>query len=243
MQHSIFSDNVSLPVIGSNIFKVEVNLDEALVVVSDHFLSVTLDAGGIHNHWSIINLTSPRILNLAKGLSPATLRVGGTSQDFVIFTRNGTKENGESFTQLGSSPIQQVMKSCIGCTTKVQYIGYNENGNNNYTMTGADWDLVNNFVLKVGWELIFGLNALLVKDWRLKTWDSSNAQELIQYTLNKGYKVAWELGNGMHIGVFFFIICSMFLIFTQLYKTLDMGLPLYVFSQAELSTAHAQICI
>ena len=198
MQYSAHSNN-------SSISKVEVNLDNALVVVSDQFLSVTLDAGGIHNHWRMINLTSPRILNLAKRLSPASLRVGGTSQDFVIFSPNGVVKSWKTFTQLASSPIKKCSKNNMKpCLIKVHCHSCKGNGIRNYTMTGADWDLVNNFVLNVGWELIFGLNVFLVKDWRLKTWDSSNARELIQYTLNKGYKVAWELGNGMRVG---FIVC------------------------------------
>ena len=206
MQGSAFSDDVFVPAYGSRIVEVEVNLDEALVVVSNHFLSVTVDTAGMRNHWSVINFTCPRILNLAKGLSPATLRVGGTSQDFVIFTPDGTIKNWESFSNKLASPqikrcSKNDMKSFTDCTNKVQC--YNCKGYfigiSNFTMTGADWDIVNNFVLKVGWELIFGLNVFLVKDWKLKTWDSSNAQELIQYTLNKGYKVAWELGNGMCI--------------------------------------------
>lgn len=206
MQHSTLSDHVSVPANDSNIIKVEVNLDEASSVVSDHFLSITLDSNIIRNNWKNINLMCPRILNLANGLSPATLRVGGTSQDFLTFTPNGRSKNLKSFSSKLTPPLikkcsKNDMKSYTDCTSNLQHYGYDRYGMDisNFTMSGADWDLVNNFVLKAGWQLVFGLNVFLVKDWELKTWDSRNAQELIQYTLDKGYTVAWELGNGTYV--------------------------------------------
>lgn len=55
------------------------------------FLSVTIDAGDIRSNWSGINFTAPRIQNMAAGLVPAMLRVGGTSGDYILFneTSNG----------------------------------------------------------------------------------------------------------------------------------------------------------
>ncbi len=68
------------------------NLDSAQWVVSDQFLSVTIDAGTIrYGDWTKYNFTSPRMLNLARALSPAILRVGGTSQDYLIFQKNETQ--------------------------------------------------------------------------------------------------------------------------------------------------------
>ena len=62
-----------------------VNLSDYVYEVSDQFLSVTIDAGNIKYNWEVINFTAPRIINMAKALVPAMLRVGGTSGDFVIF--------------------------------------------------------------------------------------------------------------------------------------------------------------
>lgn len=46
----------------------------------------------------------------------------------------------------------------------------------------------------VGWDLIFDLNSLLRKNGQ---WSPDNAIMLLEYTVDKGYKVAgWELGNG-----------------------------------------------
>ena len=63
-----------------------VDFTAPISVVDPQFLSVTLDAGDIRSNWSSINFTAPRIVNMAKALSPAMLRVGGTSADFLIFS-------------------------------------------------------------------------------------------------------------------------------------------------------------
>ena len=72
-----------------------VNLTGHVYEVSDQFLSVTIDAGNIKYNWEIINFTAPRVINMAKALVPAMLRVGGTAQDFVIFEES-TELNQES---------------------------------------------------------------------------------------------------------------------------------------------------
>ena len=140
-----------------------VNLTGYVYEVSDQFLSVTIDAGNIKGNWEVINFTAPRIINMAKALAPAMLRVGGTYQDFLIFVEETTKLNQVS----------------------------------DFTMNTTQWDAVNMFVEAVGWEFIFGLNALLRAS--NGSWDSANAEELMTYTTSKGYKVNWELGNGRRL--------------------------------------------
>ena len=72
-----------------------VNLTGYVYEVSDQFLSVTIDAGNIRYNWEVINFTAPRVINMAKALAPAMLRVGGTSGDFIIFEET-TELNQES---------------------------------------------------------------------------------------------------------------------------------------------------
>ena len=63
-----------------------------------------------------------------------------------------------------------------------------------YNFSEDDWDKIHTFIQKVGWDLIFDLNALQRNG---EEWDSRNARALMEYTRSKGYKVAgWELGNG-----------------------------------------------
>ena len=64
---------------------VSINLDRSVFTVSEKFLSVAIDSGIMLHHWPHVNFTSERLFNLAKGLSPAFLRVGGTNEDFLIY--------------------------------------------------------------------------------------------------------------------------------------------------------------
>jgi heparanase 1 len=61
-------------------------------------------------------------------------------------------------------------------------------------ITAKQWDELNQFVETVGWDLIFDLNSLFRKNG---LWLPDNAKLLMDYTSQKGYKIAgWELGNG-----------------------------------------------
>ena len=65
---------------------VSINLDRAVFTVNEKFLSVAIDSGILRHHWSpYVNFTSEKLYTLAKGLSPAFLRIGGTSEDFLIY--------------------------------------------------------------------------------------------------------------------------------------------------------------
>ena len=65
---------------------ISVQLDTPAHHVDEDFLSVTIDAGSIYHNWSDIDFTSTKILNIAKALTPIMLRVGGTYQDYLLFT-------------------------------------------------------------------------------------------------------------------------------------------------------------
>uniref|UniRef100_G3QJZ7 Heparanase n=1 Tax=Gorilla gorilla gorilla TaxID=9595 RepID=G3QJZ7_GORGO len=58
---------------------------EPLHLVSPSFLSVTIDANLATDPRFLIFLGSPKLRTLARGLSPAYLRFGGTKTDFLIF--------------------------------------------------------------------------------------------------------------------------------------------------------------
>lgn len=59
------------------------------------------------------------------------------------------------------------------------------------------------FSLKYRAVVFFGLNALSGRTIdsqgsAIGAWDSSNAESLIQYTVNKGYTIhGWELGKNL----------------------------------------------
>ena len=73
-----------------------VNLTSYVHEVSDQFLSVTIGAEAIKHNWRRINFTAPRVINMAKALAPAMLRVGGTSEDALIFEETAKLDGKES---------------------------------------------------------------------------------------------------------------------------------------------------
>ncbi len=164
---------------------INLDLDTVRDTVSAQFLSVTIDSCAIKYNWNMINFTSPRTQNLAKALSPAMLRIGGTDQDFLIFEPGGK----------GSRDDPSMDVPIVG---DPPYYNCYPTEHTNFTLNEAQWDEVNTFVDKVGWDIIFGLNVLLRQPWPVGSWDSSNAKQMMSYTTSKGYKVNWELGNGMY---------------------------------------------
>ena len=130
----------------------------------DYFLSVAIGISFIRHNRSGFDVSSPRFVNLAKHLSPAVFRMGGALEDYVVFNSSG-----------GGSDRPRPPKA------------------DSY-LQEWQWDIINDFSNKVGWNLIFGLNALL--RYPNGSWDSTNAAKLLNYTASKNYSVAWELGNG-----------------------------------------------
>ena len=147
-------------------------LSEAFNVVDERYLSVTIDAGELRDHLQHVNFVSPSVINTAKGLAPAVFRVGGTAADYAIYSPNGSNHT----SSIRNDNVHDVQT--------------------NYTMSPQEWDTINEFTQKVGWDLIFGLNLKLRSPWPKGNWDSLNAIELIKYSTKKGYNVSWELGNG-----------------------------------------------
>ena len=139
--------------------------------MSDRFLSVTIDSGAIAHNWDNLDLKSTSVINMGKALAPAMLRIGGTSEDFVIFKDSSS-----------SSILSRV-----------------DDGTNrsNITLSASQWDAINQYTQEVGWDMTFGLNVFLRNPWPHGSWDMTNAEELMKYTISKGYSVNWELGNGM----------------------------------------------
>lgn len=73
-----------------------IDTKNSIAQTDPQFLSLTIDAGHIRHNWSGINFTAPRIQNMAMALTPAMLRVGGTSGDDILFNNTQRSSNGES---------------------------------------------------------------------------------------------------------------------------------------------------
>lgn len=154
-----------------------VQLDSPLQDVSDHFLSVTLDSCAVQYNWSFIDFAARRVINMARALAPATLRVGGTHQGFLVFEPDGEYSPGLHHNQ----PTE------VNCYPKRE-------DRVKFPMTTAHFDAVTLFAREVGWDLVFGLNSLLRDENGV--WVSTNAEKLLRYSASKGYTVNWQLGNG-----------------------------------------------
>ena len=111
---------------------VSINVNHSVFSVDDEFLSVAIDTGIMRRHWQPLNFSSARFFTLAKGLSPAYLRIGGTSEDFLIY---------------------------IGSLTAVDLHKYKNE--TNFTITHADLEKIHEISSKTGWNIMFGLNVLL----------------------------------------------------------------------------------
>jgi len=68
---------------GQSYFEINVKTDKTIHVTDERFLSVALDANQLKYEWQEkkINLDNPMFNDLTKELSPAILRMGGTSAD------------------------------------------------------------------------------------------------------------------------------------------------------------------
>lgn len=145
--------------------EVFVNTEQCVHETDEEFLSVALDSGLIRHRWRRFNFSSEKIQNLARGLYPAFLRIGGTDEDFLIFT---------------DKPRGQTEQPDVKKYT-------------NFTMNGSDVDKIFHFANRTGLRVLFGLNVLLRTSEM--NWDSSNAEKLMNYMAKRGYLCGWELGN------------------------------------------------
>ncbi|XP_064601399.1 heparanase-like [Liolophura sinensis] len=76
--------------------EVTVQTDRVVSVTSERFVSITLDAGNLVNHWKGFDPRSSLAIRLARALYPAYLRVGGTPGDSLIFS-TGNKHQDTNF--------------------------------------------------------------------------------------------------------------------------------------------------
>ncbi|CAI0444306.1 unnamed protein product [Linum tenue] len=126
--------------------------------------------------WSV-STNSLLFLNLAS-FSPLKIRLGGTLQNKVIYE------------------TQQQACTASFIKSSSEMFGFSQG-----CLALSRWDELNTFFREAGAEVIFGLNALngrtIASDGSAKgAWNSSNAEALIRYTVNKNFTIfGWELGN------------------------------------------------
>lgn len=165
----------------SNEVEVRVNTMKPVHLVSEKFLSIAMNMGFVQEHWNRFDFSSPRVFTLARGLSPAFLRFGGTAEDWLHY-----KEKDPEIEDLVSD-VQNHQK-----LSEVRHKNFTD-----YNITGDDLDKMHFIGSKAGWNVLFGLNVCLrTKDGR---WDYSNPLKILEYVAGRNYSFGWELGNGKFI--------------------------------------------
>ena len=72
-------------VLGENVAVFRVNLGQVHNEVDDKFLSIALDSNLLAENWKRFDFNNQRLVAMARALSPAYLRLGGTKADEVVF--------------------------------------------------------------------------------------------------------------------------------------------------------------
>ncbi|XP_031371761.1 heparanase-like protein 3 [Punica granatum] len=162
----------------------------ASIAETDHnFICATLDYGPSDHcdHgfcWGKatlldLDLNNKILQNAVKAFSPLKIRMGGTLQDRMIYETPGDLK-----------PCNPMAVNSSGL------FGFSEG-----CLPMSRWDELHSFFKQTGAIVTFGLNVLYGRSVEssfsvVGDWNSSNAEALLRYTANKGYRIlGWELGN------------------------------------------------
>jgi len=170
-------------------------------VLHPEFLSFTIDTSLVMGgHWwgdsrhmekgvasdvtGKLDFKTERLLRLAKTLSPAMLRIGGTEAD-RLFYKPGKKAASEFFLD-GRYDDESLHGS-----DQLQTLHAHE-----YTLKKGLWKKIHDFTASTGMSLVFTVSAGLADRDADGVWHEDNAARLIAWSVKKKFPVAaWEFGN------------------------------------------------
>lgn len=147
--------------------------------IKDNYLSVALDTIVIAEKFKNFNMSNKRLIKMTSYLSPGYLRIGGNLADRLYFVSNANEE---------SIIPKDILKQVTFCD-----VDYCMKNLSNFTMTGSDWMKLNKFAVDTGFTIIFDLNCLIRNDDG--SWNSKNAEELIEFSDKNQFNLHWQLGN------------------------------------------------
>ena len=114
-----------------------------------------------------LDLDNPELARWAQALAPATLRIGGTEADRILY---GFQNDGAP----GRLPVDP----------------------NTFVLKGKRWKALNQWAADRGFQVLFTVAAGPETRDADGHWDSTGTERLLRNTTRKGYPVvAWEFGN------------------------------------------------
>jgi hypothetical protein len=151
-----------------------------IFTVEEHYLSYTIDTSAERGFFQR-DLTNPRLRWLAKQLSPAVLRVGGSGSDELYYNVGDARNP-----QCPGAPFPKCKK--IG-TPHMSAGEEKRRAGVAYCLNTSQWDAVNDFAAAAGAHLVFGLNFFLNAS-------STQVASLLRYTAERKFSVyGYEYGN------------------------------------------------
>ena len=151
--------------LGTSTTIIAVDTSKVLSKVDPRFLSVAIGTHVVAERWNRFDFNHPRVLNMAKALSPAYFRLGGTSADLTIFEEKPKR----------NSPLNTTTELNTNYSENCFQTNNAEGGNicedlslklykpkKNITLSGLDWINLNEFAEKVNWTFLFDINVSVV---------------------------------------------------------------------------------
>ena len=174
--------------------KFDVDSTRILHEVDPRFLSVALGSKLIAQKWSTFDFSNRRLLNLAVGLTPSYLRLGGTSADLILFREKPIYE--PSLLRHPNEIPEYDYDYADDYLAEEEEMYFKPHNNKTIIMTGIDWMLINEFSYRVGWNFLFDINVLLRTQDDNDSWNSTNFQSLLDFSSKVRFaNISWELGN------------------------------------------------
>ncbi|XP_011341385.2 heparanase isoform X2 [Ooceraea biroi] len=164
---SLWSFSIQTPTIRIHVLHFD-KWQPLLRTISDKFLSFGLDTGLLRK-MNELPVGQEKFINLARHLSPAYVRVGGTAADCLTFDQNQQKSSEKILSPVDGQNIS------------------------NFTISGADLLAIYDFTVKAELRMIFDLNVLLRNSDG--SWNDTNAREIIAFAKNQNMELDWQLGN------------------------------------------------
>lgn len=170
-------------VISKSYWKVSINGSRAISHTKEQYVGFNLDTEWLHN---MDELLTNEMHTLISGIGSTYLRVGGTTEDYLVYNVRSHAVN------CSHPPHPMTSYRC--------------------KLVGMDqFENLFKFVTSNNLKLILGLNDMFGRPTKQKqeknicsetscpAWDSSNAADLLQWIKKQGYSVyAFELGNELN---------------------------------------------